>query len=90
VDFPPWNAIVLFATGGPLTTLFNFDGTSGYNPLGSLTLGSDGLTLFGTTQSGGSGNGTIFALTIPEPSALTLLGMGAFGLMAYIWRRRRR
>jgi hypothetical protein len=40
----------------------------------------------------GSSSDTQFlynALTIPEPSALALLGVSAFGLLAYGWRRRR-
>ena len=28
--------------------------------------------------------------SVPEPSALALLAMGAFGLLVYAWRRRRR
>lgn len=31
----------------------------------------------------------IFVLTVPEPSTLVLLSMGAVGLLAYAWRRRR-
>ena len=31
-----------------------------------------------------------FALGVPEPSSLTLAGLGAFGLIACAWRRRRR
>ena len=49
--------------GGSLTTRVSFDGTHGANPLGSLTLSPDGLTLYGTTNLGGSENlGTIFSI----------------------------
>jgi len=27
--------------------------------------------------------------TVPEPSTFVLLAMGAFGLLAYAWRKRR-
>ena len=27
-------------------------------------------------------------LLVPEPSALALIGVGAMGLLAYVWRRR--
>jgi uncharacterized repeat protein (TIGR03803 family) len=53
------------ATGGPITTLYTFDGTKGADPTGNLTLSADGTTLFGTTSSGGSGNtGTIFSFPV--------------------------
>jgi hypothetical protein len=32
----------------------------------------------------------VFLLTIPEPFTLALLGVGAIGLLAYGWRRRKR
>jgi hypothetical protein len=44
--------------------------------LGSLT-----FTSFGDT-------GTFTATAIPEPASLTLLGIGAVGLIGYGWRRR--
>jgi uncharacterized repeat protein (TIGR03803 family) len=55
---------------GVLTTLFTFNGTNGYAPLGGLTQGSDG-NFYGTTNEGGTtfvnaaspGDGTIFKMT---------------------------
>jgi uncharacterized repeat protein (TIGR03803 family) len=45
-----------------LTTLANFDGNSGAQPIGSPAQGLDG-NLYGTTQTGGSGQGIVFRLT---------------------------
>jgi len=75
--------------GGTPTVLFNFDGTHGGNPYGSLIL--SGSTLYGMTAQGGTnGYGTIFSLTIPEPSTFALLGVGIATLLLYAWRRRKR
>jgi uncharacterized repeat protein (TIGR03803 family) len=80
------------ASGGAVTVLVPFDGENGANPWGDLTFSSDGSTLYGMTQSGGDGLGTIFSLSIPqstpEPSTLALLAACALGLLACGWRRR--
>jgi uncharacterized repeat protein (TIGR03803 family) len=48
--------------GWTMTTLYNFDGTDGYDAMGNLAFGPDG-TLYGTTWSGGAyGQGNVFAL----------------------------
>ena len=76
--------------GGPLTTLLSFNGTNGKLPHGSLTLSPDGRTLYGMATSGGDyGFGTIFSLTIPEPSTFALLGIGSAVFLAWGWWRRR-
>jgi hypothetical protein len=63
-------------------------------PAGNLTL--SGGTLFGTTlYSGGSpvpsGDGTVFALTLPTPESgtLALVGAGAVVFASYRWRKMR-
>ena len=80
--------------GGPINTLVTFDGTNGVWPYASLTL--IGSTLYGTTAAGGlgynggtgSGAGTVFALTTPEPSSLASLGLGGIGLGVLALRRK--
>lgn len=48
---------------GTVTTLYNFDGTTGSTPNDGLTLGTDGK-FYGTTNKGGTfGLGTIFRIT---------------------------
>jgi len=74
-------------TGGTPTLLYSFDGTHGSLPYGDLTL--SGSTLYGMAGGGANGYGTIFALEIPEPSALVLLGAAFVGLLAYHCRRRK-
>ena len=38
---------------------------------------------------GGSLNVYSFSITVPEPSAFVLLGIGAVSLLGYAWRRRK-
>jgi len=72
------------APGGTPTVLATFNRTNGAAPTSRLTI--SGSTLYETTVAGGaSGLGTVFALTIPSPSAAALFGLG--GLIA--GRRRR-
>jgi len=48
---------------GTVTTLYNFDGTTGAYPQGGLTLATDG-NFYGTTEKGGAYNyGNIFRIT---------------------------
>lgn len=57
-----------------------------YNFQGPLV--ASGNTLYGTTVEGGMYNhGTVFALTLPEPSSIALLAIGAVGLAALARRR---
>jgi uncharacterized repeat protein (TIGR03803 family) len=74
--------------GNGFDSLHSFTGgiDDGAYPYGQLTL--DGSTMYGMTTYGGSKNvGVVFSATIPEPSTLVLLAIGAISLFA--WRRRR-
>jgi uncharacterized repeat protein (TIGR03803 family) len=76
------------ADGTGYRVLYSFAGGpfDGNDPQGDLTL--VGSTLYGMTTAGGSSNfGTIFAIPIPEPSALLLTA--AAGGVAVLARRRR-
>ena len=74
-------------TGGSPTVLASFNISDGENSAGGLTL--IGNTLYGTTLYGGAnGDGTVFALTVPEPSTIALLLASAACLLGYAWRRR--
>jgi uncharacterized repeat protein (TIGR03803 family) len=82
------NIFSINTDGTGFQTLYSFSGSDGEYPYGDLIL--SGSTLYGMTTGGGSnGDGVIFSLTVPEPSTLALLGVGALGMLAYRWRRRR-
>ena len=59
-----WAATTVATTAQTLTTVVDFDGANGSNPLyGSLAQGADG-SLYGTTYTGGkSDDGTVFKIT---------------------------
>jgi uncharacterized repeat protein (TIGR03803 family) len=60
----------------------------GSTPLGGLTL--IGSTLYGQTAAGGTSNkGTIFAITVPEPSSL-VVGLFGLGALSIVCTKRRR
>jgi hypothetical protein len=65
---------------------------TGIFDISDLALGSHTMTValhdYGTDPAQFS-IGDFVVISIPEPSTLTLLGIGAIGLLAYAWRRRR-
>lgn len=73
--------------GSGFNVLHSFtSATDGANPLGDLAY--ENGALYGWTSAGGSGgNGTLFALAVPEPS-VTALGLGALGLLGFFRRKR--
>jgi uncharacterized repeat protein (TIGR03803 family) len=74
-------------TGGTPTVLASFDGSDGEYPWADLTL--SGNTLYGTTELGGAyGDGTVFSITIPEPTSLSVCAVGSIGLLKRRQRRR--
>ncbi|MFZ1933079.1 MAG: choice-of-anchor tandem repeat GloVer-containing protein [Thermoguttaceae bacterium] len=66
--------------------LASFDGTDGEFPEGGLVFNNS--TLYGAAQQGGPGIGTLFAITVPEPSTFILFSIGTITAIAYAWRRR--
>ena len=69
-------------TNAQFKVLFNFDGTAGKYPAGSLTL--SGHTLFGMTQWGGAyGNGNIFSIDTSGQNFKNLLQFNNQGTYPY-------
>jgi hypothetical protein len=60
--------------------------TNNFYPGGVPT---DPLALDSVSYSGGGLNLQLRLTTVPEPSTFVLLGMGAAGLLVYVWRRRK-
>jgi uncharacterized repeat protein (TIGR03803 family) len=83
------SALFAIDAAGNYRMVHEFTGVDGGAGSGCV-FATDGTTLYGATAAGGpSGGGTIFALTVPEPSTLACLGIGAIVLAGYAHRRRR-
>jgi uncharacterized repeat protein (TIGR03803 family) len=75
-------------TGFELVHSFLGGTTDGSSPVGGLTLIDS--TFYGQTAGGGTGNqGTIFAITVPEPSSLVVATLGLTALAIVCAQRRR-
>jgi len=62
------------ATAQTYTDLFNFNGTDGGDPMGTIAQGRGGK-LYGTTESGGASYGVVFRVT-PSGKAVVLYNFG--------------
>jgi hypothetical protein len=99
VDMTRWHNLAVVCDGGTIS--FYVDGAvkaSAPGLAGGIT--SDFLTLGSSTMLGGIDEARIFTFApgafrvsdlglVPEPGTLTLLATGAFGLLAYAWRKRK-
>jgi uncharacterized repeat protein (TIGR03803 family) len=78
----------LDGTGFEILHSFGASPTDGIGPYEEVVIA--GSTIYGTTMSGGEfGSGTIFAITVPEPSTWVLFALGTIGALA-IRRRNHR
>ncbi len=86
----------LFKSGGATAlssgTILN-GGTSGIITVSNISVASGDMLYLqinaGTTMAGDMTGVTFTVSSVPEPSAITLLVCGLFGLLAYAWRKRR-
>jgi probable HAF family extracellular repeat protein len=62
-------------------------GTGDFNSDGKVDINDLTIVLTNYNQSAGSSAAGLGA--VPEPAGLTLAALGAFGLLAYVWRKRK-
>jgi uncharacterized repeat protein (TIGR03803 family) len=77
--------------GSDFQTLHTFasGGAGGNFPNGGLVFSNN--VLYGTTEFGGQfGNGTVFALAVPEPSSIVLAAAGLAAILVLVIRGRRK
>ena len=79
-------AYLSFDAGGKYSPdflqLWSYDGTSWTNFTANDVTYDGEYVNFTVTSMG------CYAVTVPEPSVLALVGIGAFGLLAYGWQRK--
>ena len=83
------NVFSLGTNGSGYQNLLSFTGTGGAcpggYPAGDLTLSAGAL--YGMTWCGGANNdGTVFSVTVPEPSTFAMLAAGGIVLLGCVWR----
>jgi hypothetical protein len=75
-----------FGSSGALYATGCVNGNTGENDYGTLNLTTGAFTKIATSPVAWTGS---LASPVPEPSTFVLLGVGAFSLLGYGWRRRR-
>ncbi len=84
IPSPSWDGFVYNTSTNAYTTLDNPLATGG-----TFANGIDGSNIVGSYSDGTGSHGFLYTAA-PEPSTLTLLGIGGVGLVGYGWRRRKR
>jgi hypothetical protein len=80
----------LFGTYKLTTSIDPPESGGAFAPLGVGTDTDQGTLKFTTVSSTSTFGATLGGPATPEPASLTLLGIGAGGLLGYAWRKRKR